>query len=297
MPESEAPVPAEFSETTTPSAEHRTADRSNGSGWADFGPPILPESRYPIDPNEAELSTPLPDWDTFHQGNSADTPAYSRFISATFSPEPEQISPEEDEELPVARSSREARVFMDMTACDCGETRFERTEVVVARSDGRLARHHSGCCEYCGEDREFVFLVPAAGEIPDDDPRFGAERASELIDAGGWLWVSDEYAEAAGEDAADPAQGVVWLTCAAAAIDEVVKFIPAGRGAVPPTALWSRIGLDMYAQDPDRFRADLLGAQRDSYLDRLSGLRRTDASQNYGPLSDDNLADDSRFAL
>jgi hypothetical protein len=57
-------------------------------------------------------------------------------------------------------------------------------------------------------------------------------------------------------------------TLAAAAIDEVLKFIPSGAEAVPPEALHTATGRAAYQQEPSRFQKARLSAVADAYRQR-----------------------------
>jgi hypothetical protein len=93
---------------------------------------------------------------------------------------------------PVARTSLEAHLYMDLRPCGCGVGRFGRASSVVELPDGQLASRYAGDCAGCGSSREFVFRLPAeilslaVGEI-----RFGGTEPSELLDSGP-VRVADE---------------------------------------------------------------------------------------------------------
>jgi hypothetical protein len=123
---------------------------------------------------------------------------------------------------PLARSNLEAHLFMDLRPCGCGEARFDRASAVVELPGGGLGSRYAGACARCGTAREFVFtLPPQAGPTAAEDVRYGGAEPSELLDPGEWLWTADAYAKAA---PADPHR----LAAAAAAVDEVLKFVPPG---------------------------------------------------------------------
>jgi hypothetical protein len=177
--------------------------------------------------------------------------------------------------LPLARTNLEAHLYMDLHPCACGESAFDRASAVV-EAGGDLASRYSGACARCGAEREFRFriperiLMPIAGEV-----RFGGESPSELLDAGMWLWVADRYAS---RYPADPRRldgperrhARRDLATATAAVDEVVKFIPAGGEAVPDAAFWSAQGLAVRADEPGRFYRDRLEAVRGTYQELLA---------------------------
>lgn len=171
----------------------------------------------------------------------------------------------------LARSAHEAHLYMDMHSCECGEVRFGRSSTVVTLPDGAVASRYSGSCGRCGGPREFVFRLPAeplsneGGEL-----RYGGTGPSQLLDAGEWLWVADRYARAVPADPhrlppAERRRAQGRLEAAAAAIDEVLKFVPPEEPAVPPASVWSERGGALYAREPGRFRASRLAAVRDGY--------------------------------
>ncbi len=166
--------------------------------------------------------------------------------------------------LPLARTSAEAHLYMELHPCACGETSFGRQSAVV-EAEGDLASYYSGPCARCGTAREFLFRLPAeilpvvAGEV-----RFGDERPSELLDRAKApprrrLRRHVRAARAAAD-----------LATAAAAMDEVLKFVPPGADEVPETAFWSDQGAAVYAAEPGRFRAARLEAVRDTYRQLLA---------------------------
>jgi hypothetical protein len=170
----------------------------------------------------------------------------------------------------LARTNREAHLYMDIHPCVCGEVRFDRRSSVVHLGDD-LGSRYAGQCPACGREREFIFRLPEQIMMPTgDDVVFGAAEPSQLIDAGEWLWISDRYAKAApsgraGLDGTRLRRARQELATAAAAIDEVLKFVPEGSDAVPSSACWTARGLSLYDQEPGRFRVIRLSAVRDTY--------------------------------
>jgi hypothetical protein len=170
--------------------------------------------------------------------------------------------------LPVSRTSAEAHLYMDLHGCSCGQTAFARDSAVVALEDGDLARRYSGPCAGCGTEREFTFRLPAVPSM--GQGYFGGEEPSQLIDPGEWLAVSDAYAgqapaETAGLTPEQVRQGRALLDRAAAALDEVLKFIPEGGETVPASAFFSDRGREVLAREPGRFRRARLAAVREAY--------------------------------
>ena len=166
---------------------------------------------------------------------------------------------------PIARTSAEAHLYLDLIPCDtCGQRGFSTYSAVV-EVDGVLCSRYAGPCGHCGAAREFLFRLPAQVMLPlGRDPVFGGPEPSMLLDPGQWLAVADAAASE------DPATGRVEpadLRYAAAALDEVVKFIPAGATQVPPQAVVSADGMEVYAQEPGRFARDRLAAVAQVYRD------------------------------
>lgn len=176
---------------------------------------------------------------------------------------------------PLARSSLEAHLYMDLHPCACGEVRFDRASVVEELPGGDLARRYTGRCPRCGAAREFRFSLPEEPPAPETgEIRYGDAEPSELLDAGEWLWVADSYARSVPPEPhrlpePDRRRARARLASAVAAIDEVLKLIPPGDDRVPPTAVRSRIGAPVYQREPGRFRTGRLIAVRDAYRSAL----------------------------
>ncbi|MET8148606.1 hypothetical protein ACIBSW_35235 [Actinoplanes sp. NPDC049668] len=177
--------------------------------------------------------------------------------------------------LPLSRTSAEAHLYLELHSCDCGERSFGPDSAVVVLDDGDLGRRYTGACPRCGRDREFTFRLPADPTPPSATGfSFGGSAPSELIDPGEWLAVSDEYAaqapaETAGLSADQSRHAGAVLARAVAALDEVLKFIPEGTDAVPPTAFFTDRGREVYQREPGRFRRDRLTAVRQAYAGLL----------------------------
>jgi hypothetical protein len=174
--------------------------------------------------------------------------------------------------LPLARTNAEAHLYMDLHPCGCGEIEFPRTSSVVTTPDGDLASRYTGTCPRDGTEREFMFRLPETFLSPPRDGvvRYGGPDPSELIDPGEWLSVADAYARSVPADtAALAADGLItarrMLTHAAAAVDEVLKFIPPDAESVPAEAFVTDRGRAAYAKEPGRFRRPRLLAVRDTY--------------------------------
>jgi hypothetical protein len=142
-----------------------------------------------------------------------------------------------------------------------------------------------------------VFRIPQDIHFPDEEePRFGDERPSELLDAGEWLWLAELMAR---NTPAEPKAGTtttelkrmrIDLRTAAAAVAEAMKFVPADGESVPrqrhperprPRPPQRRAG-PLPAHPPRGCPADVPRWGRP--VRRDTGRRRmTDASSNPGP--------------
>ncbi|WP_043635286.1 hypothetical protein [Nonomuraea candida] len=164
----------------------------------------------------------------------------------------------------VARTRDEAHLYLDLHPCACGsvDTTWDRGLVSV---EGAPANRYFGTCAACGAPREYLFGLPERPVPPAGYPTFGGPEPSELLDAGQWLWVADLTAGNVPVD--DAAEAHRTLSVAAAAVEEVVKFIPPGGEEVPDDGFWSHRGKQVRAAEPGRFRLDRLLIVRDTYRD------------------------------
>ncbi|MEV0595365.1 hypothetical protein [Nonomuraea cavernae] len=162
----------------------------------------------------------------------------------------------------VARTRDEAHLYLDLHPCACGsvETTWD-TALVTA--GGELTSRYSGVCDDCGSEREFLFGLPERETMTGEFPSFGGAEPSQLLDAGEWLWVADLTAGNVPTDDEPAARQA--LTIATAAVEEVVKFIPAGQDRVPDHAFWSAQGRNVRDAEPGRFSLDRLLIVRDTY--------------------------------
>jgi hypothetical protein len=71
----------------------------------------------------------------------------------------------------------------------------------------------------------------------------------------------------------DPTAGLNALSIAVAAMNEILKFIPAGAETVPDEAFWSERGRRVRDQEPGRFDRERLLVVRDSYWSSLAERR------------------------
>jgi hypothetical protein len=165
----------------------------------------------------------------------------------------------------IARTRDEVLLYLELNPClDCGavETSWEDG---LAQVDGELVISYTGECPGCGAGREYLFGLPEQ-ETLGAFPNFGGPEPSELLDAGQWLQVADRAASTvAVDDRSEAARAV--LDVAAAAVAEVVKFIPPGEDVVPDDAFWTGEGRATLDAEPGRFRLERLLVVRDSYRD------------------------------
>jgi hypothetical protein len=168
-----------------------------------------------------------------------------------------------DPSYAIARTRDEVLLYLDLHPCpDCGtaETSWEDG---ITQLDGELVIRYAGSCPGCDAEREYLFGMPQR-ETPGAFPNFGGPEASELLDAGQWLAVSDYAASSvAVDDRSVAAQEV--MAIARAAVEEVVKFVPPGEDVVPDDAFWTDDGQAVRAAEPGRFRLERLLVVRDSY--------------------------------
>lgn len=164
--------------------------------------------------------------------------------------------------LPTARSRDEAQLYLDLTpcaTCDSVETDWQHGQ---APADGELVSAYDGTCAGCGDEREYFFALPAQ-ETAGAFPAFGGAEPSELLDPGRWLALADQLA--GNLPPYDPAAKRLALDIAAAAVAEVLKFVPADEDAVPEQAFWSAEGRRVYDAEPGRFGRERLVVVRQTY--------------------------------
>jgi hypothetical protein len=180
-------------------------------------------------------------------------------------------------DAPLARTGREAHLYMDMHPCECGEARFGR-DSSVGEVDGVWLCRYQGECERCGRERLFDFRTPDGIVLPPDGA-WSVDGTSELLDAGEWLWLADalgaEPVAPAGGGGAALAQARDGLASAAAAIDEALRFLPAGAETMPDSAFWSQRGARVRAAEPGRFRRVRLVAAAQAYRSMLAELEES----------------------
>jgi hypothetical protein len=178
---------------------------------------------------------------------------------------------------PLARTNEEAHLYMDLHPCACGGDDAAR-DSSVGVEDGAWVSRYTCVCRRCGRQRVFQFRQPEAPGRPAEGAWSTGPEPSELLDAGDWLWVADLFggapAEPAGLSPAEVGRARADLAAAGGAVDEVLKFLPAGADEVPEAAFWTERGRRLRASAPDRFRRERLAAVRDTYRTLQAELAR-----------------------
>ena len=118
----------------------------------------------------------------------------------------------------------------------------------------------------------YLLKIPRPFAPPGDENNSTGPEPSELLDAGQWMQVADRAATAV---PTKPVEAGRVLAVAQAAVDEVIKFVPAGQDAVPEDEFWTPEGRAVRDAEPGRFRLDRLLVVRDTYRDlvRETGAR------------------------
>jgi hypothetical protein len=162
-----------------------------------------------------------------------------------------------------ARTHAEAHLYMDLRPCSCGEVQFARESSVID-DGGVLCSRYAGPCTRCGAPRAFVFELPETFRpIRSDGFDFGGSDRSRLLDPGEWMAVATERAKREPGTRDD-------LAFARAALEEVVKFLPAGGERVPDDAFTSARGRAVRDAEPGRFRRARLDATLQAWGDILA---------------------------
>jgi hypothetical protein len=165
-----------------------------------------------------------------------------------------------------ARSNAEAHLYMDLRPCGCGDIEFARRSAVTD-DGGVLCSRYDGPCRSCGAQRSFLFELPETiRPIREGTVDFGGDDPSRLLDPGEWLAVADYFAKL------DPGTSDD-LDIAAAAVAEVLKFIPRDAERVPDEAFRTDRGRAVRDLEPGRFRRPRLEAVLGAYRELLAKHR------------------------
>ncbi|WP_203861653.1 hypothetical protein [Plantactinospora mayteni] len=168
---------------------------------------------------------------------------------------------------PLAHSTEEIELYLRLHPCECGES--EPGGSSVRRVDGGWVVRYSEDCAGCGRPRLLEFRLPELAGALSGAVWSDSADPSELLDAGEWCWVADSFgggpADLTGLSEDERVRVRVDRRAAAAALDEVLKFVPEGADQVPESAFWSDRGRAVRERDPDRFSRLRLAASRAAY--------------------------------
>ncbi len=178
-----------------------------------------------------------------------------------------------------ARSSEEADLYVDLECEMAGQVPVERKRKKRERRGKPFMLYEARC--QSGKLLEFEFEI---GGLPDPKPglrrtvSYGGAQPSLIIDAGEWMLVSNRMAEAAPKSVSGLSErkrreAASQVEDAIAALDEVVKFIPAKDDAVSSSSLFSPRGKTYFNKDIRRFRRQALADQRTALEARLRRFR------------------------
>lgn len=189
----------------------------------------------------------------------------------------------------IARSAGECRLYIALHPHDCGERSFPAHSRVEKTEQGLVAVYEAECPR-CQKVRRVEFLLDP--ELPPPPPAYGGAKASAIIDPGEFLHVADEAAKRAPSAAIGLSLEQVerareQLAVAAAALEEVLKFIPPDKTAPPASAFRSEIGTEVFRKEPGRFERPRLQAVLDTYRKGLDEYRLAIAKLK-APLTDDD---------
>jgi hypothetical protein len=163
---------------------------------------------------------------------------------------------------------------MELHPCECGSSSFEQRHWLEERGDDLLAIYE-GPCRGCRRVRRFELALVA--DLPPAPPAFGGPEPSQIIDPGEFLLASERAASQVPDDLDSlPTHLRVSarrdLAAAIAALEEVLKFIPAGDDQVPATAFRSAAGRQVFTTEPARFERRRIEASIAEHKERLTGL-------------------------
>jgi hypothetical protein len=169
---------------------------------------------------------------------------------------------------PLARTHAEADLYLSVQPCGtCGHVGLEVRGFSSGRVDGQERRWISAGCPNCGVLAEYVFRFPARRlASTDGHRRFGGDEASELLDPGQWLLLSEAMVaelpddprrlDRAGRRAARES-----IDVALAAVEETMKFLRDGEDSVSGYSFWSQPGYHLFVAQPWMFERRWLASQ------------------------------------
>jgi len=149
--------------------------------------------------------------------------------------------------LPLARTVKEAHLYIELHACECGESEVRHGPHGTGQGDGYWTSEYDLTCVSCGAERKFVFRAPDSPALIDG---YGGPEPSEIIDAGQWLILADLVASRV---PVEPVAGREALDFAVAAMEEILKFVPGQEPFVPDSAFWTPEGRAERDKEPGRF--------------------------------------------
>ena len=168
-----------------------------------------------------------------------------------------------------ARSLAECGLYLNLCDYPVGG----RKESMSTQGDDVVVQYD--CTKEGGPARRFLFLIGKADMVAtggDGPMRYGAgDKPSELVDAGQFFDMAEAFAKASpgSLDGLTADRGMTALRIierAAACMDEVIKFIPAGEEMVPDRAFFTASGRHARAQQPaGRWSRARLGAIGGAY--------------------------------
>ena len=172
-----------------------------------------------------------------------------------------------------ARSAIECHLYIELHPCSCGGS-LEPGRHRLESRDGGLVAVYRTSCRRCETVRHCEFVMDQ--EIAPLG-KFGGSKPSQIIDPGEFLAVADAAArdvpvDLNALDDAARARARLLISRAAAAIEEVLKFIRPGQEDIPLEAFTSSRGAALYHKEPGRFRRSRLQAVLREYQSTAAKL-------------------------
>ncbi|MFD5885842.1 hypothetical protein ACFWHQ_07655 [Streptomyces sp. NPDC060334] len=166
---------------------------------------------------------------------------------------------------------------MDLYACECGSSDFDRRHRLELRGDDLVAVYE-GVCRQCGRSRRLEFRM--AEETPPPAPAFGGAEPSRIIDPGEFADVGYRVSRSAGLELLNRPKSEhhryrAAMAYALAAFEEVLKFVPPGQDAIPADAFTSEAGRARYRKGPGAFDRDLIEMDIDSTRRVLANIDKS----------------------
>jgi hypothetical protein len=175
-----------------------------------------------------------------------------------------------------AQTQAEASAYISLATSECTDSGSTVDETISYSEDGNeWVAHHDLKCLDCGLEWHFDVTVDPEPDRVDGAPeqyRYDPEP-SRLIDAGQWylmfvggLAMAREVQERQGPngpfDLLELERMIDGFDSGRAALDEVLKFIPAGQDRVPDSAVWTDQGRWAYGEESAQFTRDRLEDMR-----------------------------------